>query len=382
MSWSCGSDDVRAQFALDPTVTFLNHGSFGATPRPVLAAQARLREEMEAEPVLFLARRLGPRLEAVRMEVATFVGADPEGLVLVPNATTGVNAVLRSLDWAPGDEVLCADQSYHAVLQTVRFMADRSGVRLVRARLPFPIHDPAEIVAAFAAAITPHTRLLLVDHIASATGLVMPVEALVALGHDRGIPVLVDGAHAPGHRPLDLTALGADFYTGNLHKWAYAPKGAALLYVAPRWRTRVHPVAISHAYGLDMRAEFDWTGTFDPTAWLAIPDGLAFWRAHPGLTDACHALVQVGRQVVAEALGVSLPHPDDRRFYGSMAVIPFPAGAAADAHALTARLYEAHRIEVPFTTFDERVWVRISANVYSRPEQYVRLAAVLGGGWR
>ena len=377
-----GSDDPRALFALDPTVTFLNHGSFGATPRPVLAAQARLREEMEAEPVLFLARQLGPRLEAVRAEMAAFVGADVDGLVLVPNATTGVNAVLHSLDWGTGDEILCADQSYHAVLQTVRSLVDRVGVRLVQARVPFPIEDPEGIVAGYAAAITARTRLLIVDHIASATGLVMPVEALVRLAHERGLPILIDGAHAPGHLPLDLAALGADFYTGNLHKWAYAPKGAALLSIAPRWRGRIHPVTISHAYGLDWRAEFDWTGTFDPTAWLAIPEALRFWRAHPGVADTCHALVREGRLQVADALGVSLPHPDDRRYYGGMAVIPFPPGLPAQVHALTGRLFDEHRIEVPFTTYDHRVWVRISANLYNRPGDYLRLADVLNSGWR
>lgn len=385
MQWSCGDDDIRAWWGLDPDVTFLNHGSFGATPRVVLAAQTRWREELEREPVWFIARRLPALVRDVRARVGAFVGADPEGVVLVRNATTAVNAVLRSLPWAPGDEVLVADQTYYAVKQAVRWLGDRYGVRMVEARLPFPFTDPAEGVDAWARAVTDRTRLLLVDHVSSPTAVVFPLEALVALARARGIPVLVDGAHGPGQVPLALDALGADFYTGNLHKWAFAPKGAALLHVSPRWRGRLHPPVISHGYGGGLGAEFDYTGTDDPTAWLAIPDGLDVHARLPGLAEKLHALVRDGRARIAAALGVSPPHPDDPRLYAAMAALPFPHPPVADGaplQALTARLFEEHRIEVPFTTYDGRVWVRISAQAYNRPADYQRLADVFAAGWR
>lgn len=380
MHWTPGSPDIKARWGLDPDVAFLNHGSFGAAPRVVLAEQRRLQEEMEREPVWFLARALGPRLEAVRARVATFLDADPDGLVLVPNATTGVNAVLRSLPWSPGDEILLADMSYNAVKQTIRLLQDQHGVVPVEATIPFPITDPAEVTAAFAAKIGPKTRLLLVDHVVSPTALVCPVDALVALARAHGVPILVDGAHAPGMVDVRLRALEPDFYTGNLHKWAYAPKGSAVLWVGRAWRDRIHPVSISHGYGQGLHAEFDWTGTADPTAWLAIPTALDFHASLPGLQDTCHALVRDGRVVLADALGVDLPHPDDRRLYANLAAIPVPGPfptRPADAAARTAALFAAHRIEVPFTTYDHRLWVRISANAYNHPDEYRRLAEVL-----
>jgi isopenicillin-N epimerase len=380
MSWTPGSPEIKARWGLDPDVTFLNHGSFGATPRTVLVAQRRWQEEMEREPVLFLARRLEGLLHDVRTRVADFVGADPAGLALVPNATTGVNAVVRSLRWDPGDEILLADMSYNAVKQTIRYLADSCGVVPVEARIPFPLTDPAEITAAFAARITPRTRLLLVDHVVSATALVCPVEELVALARRHGIPILVDGAHAPGMLPLRIDALAPDFYTGNLHKWAFAPKGCALLWVAPEWRGRIHPMTISHGYGTGFHHEFDWTGTIDPSAWLAIPDGLDAWAALPGLPEASHALVRRGREVIAAALGTPLPHPDDPRLYGTLAAIAMPGtwdGDFAKLSARTAALYEVHRIEVPFMAYDARIWVRVSGNAYNAPSDYERLAEAL-----
>lgn len=377
-----GTDALRALWALDPTVDFLNHGSFGATPRVVLTEQARWRDEMECEPVDFLARRLPGLLEGVRARVADFLAADQDGLALVPNATTGVATVLRGLDWAPGDEILLADSAYFAVKQAARALADRFGVRVVEARVPFPLTVPEEVTAAFVAAMTDRTRLMIVDHVVSATAVIFPVEDVLAAARARGVATLVDGAHAPGLLPLSLRAVGADFYTGNLHKWVCTPKGAAILYVAPPWRRRLHPLAVSHAYGLGLAPEFDWTGTADPTAWLAVPAALDLlgglgWDA---IRAANHALVRRGRAVIAEALGTELPHPDDPRLYGPMATIRVPWADPADDRklaALTARLFAEHRIEVPFTRYDGRAWVRISGQLYNRPDQYERLAAVL-----
>lgn len=334
---------------------------------------------MEREPVLFLGRELASLLAPVRARVSRFLHADPDGLVFVPNATAGVNAVLRSLRWQPGDEILLADMTYNAVKETVRYLEDSFGVVGVRATIPFPLEEPAQIVAAFAGKFSPRTRLLLVDHVVSPTALVCPAADLVALGHTHGVPVLVDGAHAPGLLPLDLDALGADFYTGNLHKWAYAPKGSAILQVAAPWRELIHANTVSHGYRRGLHAEFDFSGTFDPSAWLAIPTGLDVLESLPGLQERCHALVQEGRRVVAGALGVDLPHPDDPRLYASMAAIPVPAGRGEDAFPRTAAFFERHHIEVSFMAYDERLWVRISANAYNHPDDYRRLAAALGG---
>lgn len=381
MPWSPGDPSIRALWTLDPEVVFLNHGSFGATPRRVLEAQTAWRARLEREPVLFLARDLPELARVVRERVATFLGADPAGLVPIGNATTGVATVLANLDWQAGDEIVLADSAYFAVKQACRALADRYGVRVVEAVVPFPIERPDQATAAFVAAMTERTRLVIVDHVVSALAIVLPVGEIVAAAHARGITVLVDGAHGPGQLPLDLDAIGADFYTGNLHKWVCSPKGTAILYAAAPWRDRLHPLAISHHYKSGLHAEFDWTGTTDPSAWLAVSDAMDVlaelgWDA---LRANNHASVQRGRTLVAEALGATLPHPDDPALYGSMAVIPVDWATTTRARPaeLTARLYEQHRIEVPFTTYDERVWVRISGQAYNAPSDYARLAEVL-----
>jgi isopenicillin-N epimerase len=382
MKWSSGSGALKSLWGLDPEATFLNHGSFGATPRAVLDAQARWRDEMERQPVLFLARRLPALMDGVRARVAAFLNADPAGLMPVTNATTGVATVLHAFDWKPGDELLLADSTYNAVKQAARALADRYGVRVVEVRVPFPLDTPDQVTAAYVAAFGPRTRLVVVDHVVSATGCVLPATAIVAEARARGVPVLVDGAHAPALLPLDLSAIGADFYTGNLHKWLCTPKGTAVLSVAPAWRPRMHPLAISHGYGAGLAGEFDWTGTFDPSAWLVVPDAIALFEGFgPDAVRASnHALVQVGRVQLAEALGVDLPHPDDPALYAAMASVQVPWARATDGaslNAMSAAMYDQHRIEVPFSAYDDRVFVRISGQLYNAPEDYTRLADVL-----
>ncbi len=381
--------DLLPLWGLDPEITFLNNGSFGATPKVVLAAVAQVHREMEAEPVRFHARQLPGRIAVARESVAQFLGADPEGLAFVPNATTGVNAVLRSFPWKAGDGLLLADQTYNAVKQTALWVSRRYGVELQWAKLPFPLESADDMVAPWVDAMTPNTRLAVVDHVASPTAMILPVEKILAALHDLGIPVLVDGAHAPGMLPLDLQALGAEFYVGNLHKWAYAAKGAAILQVAESWREGLSPVCISHGYGQGLRAEFDWTGTMDPSPYLTAPIALDFWRKMDrelgGVAAFNHALVREGRKLVAEALGTPLPHPDDPQLYGPMAATLWPEPFSGDYRQvadLNARLYADHGIEVPFTTYDDRIWLRVSGQVFNSPADYERLADVLRGGWR
>jgi isopenicillin-N epimerase len=326
---------ARAEFCLDDTVAFLNNGSFGATPRVVLAAQERWRQTMERQPVRFMGRLLPPALAQARATLATFLGADPAGLGLVENATAGVNSVLRALAFAPGDEIVATALGYPAVLNAARYVAERSGARLVSVALDLPIRDPEAIRGAVAAALSPRTKLAILDHVTSASACVMPITAMIADCRRAGVPVLVDGAHAPGMLPLALEALGADWYTGNCHKWLFAPKGAAFLYARPERRDGLHPLVISHGLGKGLHAEFDWPGTRDFTAWLAIPDGIAFHREHDS------AALQAHNRDLAHAMAVELAArwrtelAVPPALLGSMATVRVPStGAATPAAAL------------------------------------------------
>ena len=385
---------ARAAWTLDPAVCFLNHGSFGACPAPVLDSQQRWRARLESEPVRFMVREFEAELEAARAALASFVGADPADLVFVPNATTGVNTVLRALELRAGDELLVTDSTYAACRNAADAVAKASGARLVCAALPFPLRDPEEVVEALLARVTPTTRLALVDHVTSPTGLVLPVARLVERLQGRGIDVLVDGAHAPGMVELDLAALGAAYYTGNCHKWLCAPKGAAFLHVRRDRQAGVHPLVTSHGASskrIDrsrFQLEFLWPGTHDPTPLLALPDALAFLGAllpggWPALRAANRALALSARDRLCSVLGCAPPAPDT--MIGSLAALPLPAARHAPPapvpglDALQERLWERHRIEVPvmhWPAWPARL-LRISAQIYNSPEQYHTLAAAL-----
>jgi len=384
---------------LDPSVTFLNHGSYGACPEPVLAVQRALRDRLEAEPVRFLSDDLPGLLDEARAEVGSFLGADPEGLAFVPNATTGVNTVLQSLRFEPGDELLTDDHEYNATINAMRAVAARDGARVVVARIPFPIGGPSEALDAILAAVTERTRLVMVSQVTSPTGLILPVAELVAELDRRGIDTLVDGAHAPGMIPLALDALGAAYWTGNGHKWLCGPKGTGVLSVRADRRDRIHPLVVSHGANAELagrsrfRHEFDWVGTTDPTGYLALPAAIAWMGVAaadgggwPEVMAANHALALEGRDLLAAALGVEAPAPDS--MLGSMAALPMTGVVdEAAAVALSETLVREDRIQVPIGGWPvpaargdgvgPRILVRISAQRYNEPRDYERLAAAL-----
>lgn len=381
----------RSLWALED-LAFLNHGSFGACPRKVLAAQEGFRRRMEAEPVRFFVRELEPLWAETRARVASFVGAQPEDLALIRNATEGVNAVLRSLRFAPGDQILVTNHGYNAVANCVRWVCERTGAEAVVAEVPFPIASPGEVTDAIVGAVTERTRLAIVDHVTSPTGLVLPIAEIVAALAARGVDTLVDGAHGPGMLPLDLDALGAAYYTGNFHKWVCAPKGAAMLHVRRDRQEGVVPPVLSHGYN-STRARsrfletFDWTGTSDPSAILSVPAALDFVERHLGGWEAvrarCRALLLRGRGLLCDALGIEPPAPDE--MLGLLAALPIadgrgePPTSALYLDALQLALYERHRIEVPIVPWPRppRRLVRISAMAYNEEREYEQLARAL-----
>jgi isopenicillin-N epimerase len=381
---------------LDPGIVFLNHGSFGACPRPVLEAQRAWRDRIEQEPVRFLSRELWGHLDEARREVAEFLHADPEGLAFVPNATTGVSTVLGSVRFQPGDELLAGDHEYNATLNALRAAAARDGATVVVARIPFPLQDPGQVVQAYLDAVTPRTRLALVSHVTSTTALVFPVAQLVRELQARGVDALVDAAHAPGMVQVDIGSLGAAYWTGNGHKWLCGPKGSGMLVVREDVRASIRPLVVSHGANdprqdrSRFRLGFDWVGTGDPSAYLALPAAIRFvgglheegWR---GLRSANAALARDARDRLCAALGVERPAPD--AMLGAMASVPLPGIAATEevADRIQAELFEEDRIEVPVMVTPVRaardgggaapqVLVRVSAQRYNRPAEYAYLA--------
>lgn len=345
-------DAVRELWTLEPDVAFLNHGSFGATPRPVLEEQARWRARLEAQPVDFLVRRYWDLVAQARAEVAAFLGADPERLAFVPNATTGVATVLAAVV-RPGDRVVVTDHVYPAV--AYQLAARGADTVVVDA-------------AALLDAVDERARLVVVDAVTSVTAVVMPYESVVAACRERGVPCLVDAAHAPGLLPVDLRALDPDWWTGNLHKWVCAPKGAAVLYA----REPVPPLVPSHGWGRGWHAEHDWSGTFDPSAWLSVPAALRLLGSL-----GWEEVRSYGRALAAWGAALTgLPVPFGP--HESMVVVDAGLATYEDALALRDRLWEADRVEVGATGWRGRGWLRLSAAAYNRPSDYERLAAALG----
>lgn len=375
---------------LDPAVAFLNHGSFGACPIPVLDYQQSLRLKLEQQPLQFLSREIEERLDEARSQLAQFLKASPANLVFIPNATTGVNAILRSLLFQSGEQILTTNQEYNACRNALDFVAERTGVEICIVDIPYPIDEAQTIVEAVTAAITPDTKLVILDHIVSQTGYILPIGPIIQTLNARGIDTLIDGAHAPGAIPLNLGKLGATYYVGNCHKWLCSPKGAAFLYANPDRHHLIHPTTISHGRN-DQRLsrsrfhlEFDWTGTWDPTAYLSVPKSLEFmgsllsggWKA---LMQENHTQILASRQNLAAALNISLPCPDD--MVSAMSTLPLPTEKLNGiSHSqLNWQLWNEFKIEVPILPFPDpnHYLIRISAQIYNHPKEFDRLTQAL-----
>lgn len=381
------TDDLKPLFQLDPAVTFLTHGTYGACPRPVFAAYQDWQARLERQPVAFMdPRHLAARLAEVRTALGAEIGADPDDLVPVPNATAGLNIVARSLPLAPGDEILTTDHEYAALEKTWAFVAARTGAAIRRVTVPLPLTRAADFTDTILAGITPRTRVLFLSHVTSPTALWFPLERAVAAAGARGIWTVIDGAHAPGQIALDLTALGADFYAGNCHKWLMAPKGSAFLHARKPVQAMLNPAIISHGWTADgaslgpfghsaFQDAFQFQGTRDPAAFLAVPAALAFRHAHrwDEVASRCRDLAQATAARVAALTGLA-PLADPRFCAPQMIAMPVPD---CESLAMRDRVLATYGIEIPFPRWQRRSFARLSVQGYNTLAEMDALCAAL-----
>jgi isopenicillin-N epimerase len=374
--------ELAGQFLLDDDVVFLNHGSFGACPRPVFETYQHWQRELERDPVHFLGRRVHDLMLESRKELAAYLHVPVEQLVFVPNATYGINVIARSLDLQPGDEILTTNQEYGAVNNTWHFNFDKRGVKYVNHPIPLPVTTPKEFVDRLWEGVTPRTKVITFSHITSPTALIFPAELICQRARAEGILTVIDGAHAPGQIDLDLTAMGADFYTGNCHKWLTAPKGSAFLYAAPGRDGMLEPLVVSHGWSrphddtskfLD---NFTWTGTMDPAAYISVGAAVRFQREHdwPAVRAACHQLARETRDRINELTGLEPVCPDSTDWFSQM----FTARLPQDSwEAIRDSMWTEHRIEIPIFTWNDQPLVRVSVQAYNKPQDMERLLAAI-----
>ena len=375
---------LRDLFILRDDVAFLNHGSFGACPRPVFEVYQALQRELEAEPVDFLHpyRTLGDRLAAARSRMADFLGAERDETVFVPNASTGLNIVARSLQLEPGDEILTTDHEYGAMDRMWKFLCGKQGARYINQSLPLPLEDPGEVVEAVWSGVSERTRVLFLSHITSPSGVVLPVEELVRRARERDILTMIDGAHVPGQIECDLTALGADFWSGNCHKWLMAPKGAAVLYARRDVQHLVEPMTVSWGWESDRPGpsrfidEQEWNGTRDFSSYLAVPAALDFFETHdwPTVRRDCRRLLLEAREELLDVVGLLPLCPPDP-WLAQMCAVPLPESIGPEEFGRSLR--EDYLVEAPVTEFAGRHWLRVSIQGYNTREDVSRLVTAV-----
>lgn len=383
------STRLHDRFLLSGDVVFLNHGSFGACPRPVFETYQCWQRELESQPVEFLGRRFPGLMRTARKALAGYLHVNPDDLVFAPNVTTGINMVARSLPLEPGDEVLATDHEYGALDRTWRFACGRRGSTYINQPIPLPVESAAQVVDAIWSGVTSRTRVLYLSHITSPTALILPVERLVSRARAAGIWTVVDGAHAPGQIPLELTALGADFYAGNCHKWLGSPKGAGFLYARRELQHLLEPLVVSWGWepartnllSLDgdtsrFVLENEWQGTRESAAYLSVPAAIEFQADHdwPRVRAECHELLREARRRIEELTGLPGICPDSQEWYAQMAAFPLPA---CDGAALQRRLYDEYRVEVPIIEWNGRQLVRVSVQGYNTQEDILALTQAL-----
>jgi isopenicillin-N epimerase len=390
--WSCGDEAIRNLWSLDSNTIFLNHGSYGGVPLKVREEYASIQSQIEKNPVKFLSRELPEKLMDTRRTIAQRLNADPEGFAFVSNATSGVGAVLASLPFTEGDEIVFHNHGYGWVRQGLQNLARSKGVVVREALIPMQPNGKSEIVSAFEKIIGKKTKLVVCDHVTSSTALIFPVQEIVELARSKGVPVLVDGAHAPGILDLDLQKTGADFYTGNFHKWVCAPRGSAFLSVAPQWRGVVRPLSLSYSGGVTHHlwdqsfvGYFDWTGTNDFAAWLAVPEAFRFhdnlgWQR---IFSERKSLLLEGYRLYRDKIVCLEADICKTELLAAMVTLPLPqienfAADPAGAKQLTRFIYEKFKIEIPAVCFDGKLYVRASAQIYNRLSDFERLADAIG----
>lgn len=366
---------LRADFLLDPNVIYLNHGSFGATPRPVFDCYQHWQRVLEYQPTEFLGRRAPTLLKESRTALAAYLGTAPENLAYVTNATAGLNIVARGLALGPGDEVLTTDHEYGALDRTWRFLAGKHGFTYRCQPIRVPLTTPETFIDDLWQGVTPNTRVIFLSHITSPTALIFPIEAVCRRAAAQGILTIIDGAHAPGQIPLNLDALGADFYVGNLHKWLCAPKGAAFLYARPDRHALIEPLIVSWGYeskqpsGSRLVDYVEWQGTRDISAFLSVPEAIHYQQQHnwDSIRARCHTLVTKTARRIADHFGLPALAPLTSDWIGQMASAPLPLGV--DAPELARRLYEEYRIEIPILEWNGMKFARCSIQAYNTPAE-------------
>jgi len=366
---------LKKLFLLDPEVVYLNHGSLGACPRPVFKAYQDWQRRLERQPIQFF-NQLGQFYQAARQPLGAYLGADPQDLAFVLNVTHAVSLVSRSLALEAGDEILTTDQEYGACNSAWNFACRKSGALYIHRPVRLPVHLAEEIVEDFWQGVTPRTRLIYLSHITSPTALRLPVEEICRKARQQDILTFIDGAHAPGQIPLNLEELGADFYTGNCHKWMLSPKGAGFLYARRPVQKMVEPLIVSWTYHPEKAtpewaglADYvEWIGTRDPAAALAVPVAIDFMEKHnwEEVRQACHALLRQAIQRICDLTGLPPLYPIDSGFYSQMGVAPLTP--VADLAGLKKRLYEEYRIEMPLIQWKEQQFARISVQGYNSQE--------------